>query len=172
MNSSMLVFEMKIGLISDTHDNIQNIRKAISLFNDKNVSFVIHAGDIVSPEAVEAFAGVKLIAVLGNNDHEISGLTNAVDKIGGQLKGEFCEMEQDNLIFAIYHGTNSRKKELLIRSGKYNVVVCGHTHKVQNKKVGRTLVINPGTANGWFFGYNATAAVFDTQNREPEFLNL
>ena len=63
MNSSMLVFEMKIGLISDTHDNIQNIRKAISLFNDKNVSFVIHAGDIVSPEAVEAFAGVKLIAV-------------------------------------------------------------------------------------------------------------
>jgi putative phosphoesterase len=121
---------------------------------------------------VEAFAGVKLIAVLGNNDHGISGLTNAVDKIGGQLKGEFCEMEQDNLIFAIYHGTNSRKKELLIRSGKYNVVVCGHTHKVQSKKFGRTLVINPGTANGWFFGYNATAAVFDTQNREPEFLNL
>ncbi|HEX5892176.1 MAG TPA: metallophosphoesterase [Nitrososphaeraceae archaeon] len=163
---------MKIGLISDTHDNIQNIRKAISLFSNKNVSFVIHAGDIVSPEAVEAFQGVKLIAVLGNNDLEINGLTKALDKIGGQLKGEFCEMEHDDLIFAIYHGTNSRKKELLIRSGRYNVVVCGHTHKMQYKKFGRTLVINPGTANGWFFGYNATAAIFDTQIREPEFLNL
>jgi putative phosphoesterase len=163
---------MKIGLISDTHDNIQNIRKAISLFSNKNVSFVIHAGDIVSPEAVEAFHGVKLIAVLGNNDLEINGLTNAFDRIGGQLKSEFCETEHDDLIFAIYHGTNSRKKELLIRSGKYNVVVCGHTHKVQYKKYGRTLVINPGTANGWFFGYNATAAVFDTQSKEPEFLNL
>lgn len=163
---------MKIGLISDTHDNIQNIRKAISLFSNKNVSFVIHAGDIVSPEAVEAFQGVKLIAVLGNNDLEINGLTKALDKIGGQLKGEFCEMEHDDLIFAIYHGTNSRKKELLIRSGRYNVVVCGHTHKMQYKKFGRTLAINPGTANGWFFGYNATAAIFDTQIREPEFLNL
>jgi predicted phosphodiesterase len=43
---------------------------------------------------------------------------------------------------------------------------------VEYKKYGRTLVINPGTANGWFFGYNATAAVFDTQNKESELLNL
>jgi putative phosphoesterase len=163
---------MKIGLISDTHDNIQNIQNAILLFNDKHVSFVIHAGDIVSPEAVEVFAGVKLIGVLGNNDLEIDRLTNAFDKIGGQLKGEFCEIEQDDLIFAVYHGTNSRRKDSLIQSGKYHVVVCGHTHKIQNKKVGKTLVINPGTANGWFFGYSASAAIFDTQTREPEFLHL
>ena len=163
---------MKIGLISDTHDNIQNIQSAISLFSDKHVSFVLHAGDIVSSEAVQAFTGVKLIAVLGNNDLEIDRLTNAFDKIGGQLKGEFYEMEQEDLIFALYHGTDSRRKESLIQSGKYDVVVCGHTHIVQNKKVGKTLVINPGTANGWFFGYRATAVVFDTKSREPEFLNL
>jgi uncharacterized protein len=163
---------MKIGLISDTHDNIQNIQKATSLFNDRRVSFVIHAGDIVSPETVEAFTGVKLIGILGNNDLKVEELTNAFDKIGGQLKGEFCEMEQDDLIFAIYHGTNLRRKESLIQSGRYDVVVCGHTHKVQNKKVEKTLVVNPGTANGWFFGYSATAAVFDTQTKEPEFLYL
>src|SRR5215203_5243953 len=122
---------MKIGLISDTHDNIQNIQKATLLFTDKKVSFAIHAGDIVSPEAVEAFSGLKLIGVLGNNDLEIDGLTDAFDKIGGQLKGELCEMEQDDLIFAIYHGTNSRRKESLIQSGRYDIVVCGHTHMVQ-----------------------------------------
>jgi uncharacterized protein len=163
---------MKIGLISDTHDNIRNIQKTTSLFNDRRVSSVIHAGDIVSPETVEAFTGVKLIGILGNNDLKVEELTNAFDKIGGQLKGEFCEMEQDDLIFAIYHGTNLRRKESLIQSGRYDVVVCGHTHKVQNKKVGKTLVVNPGTANGWFFGYSATAAVFDTQTKEPEFLYL
>ena len=163
---------MKIGLISDTHDNIQNIQHAVSLFNNKHVSFVIHAGDIVSPEAVEAFTGIKLIGILGNNDLEIHGLTSAFDKIGGQLKGEFCEMEQDDLIFAIYHGTNLGRKESLIQSGRYDVVICGHTHRVQNKRVGKTLVVNPGTANGWFFGYSATAAVFDTQTRQPEFLHL
>jgi uncharacterized protein len=163
---------MKIGLISDTHDNIQNIQKAIVSFNNKNVRVVIHAGDIVSPETVEAFGGMKLIGVLGNNDLQIHELTHAFDKIGGQLKGEFCEIEHDNLIFAVYHGTNSRRKESLILCGKYDVVVCGHTHRVQNKKVGKTLILNPGTANGWFFGYGATVAIFDTQTREPDFIHL
>jgi putative phosphoesterase len=168
----MLVYAMKIGLISDTHDNIQNIQNAIISFNDKHVRVVIHAGDIVSPETVEAFDGMIPIGVLGNNDLQIHELTDALDKIGGQLKGEFCEIEQDNLIFAVYHGTNSRRKESLIQCGKYDVVVCGHTHRVQNKKVGKTLVLNPGTANGWFFGYSATAAIFDTQTRKADFIHL
>jgi hypothetical protein len=168
----MLVYAMKIGLISDTHDNIQNIQNAIISFNDKHVRVVIHAGDIVSPETVETFDGMIPIGVLGNNDLQIHELTDAFDKIGGQLKGEFCEIEQDNLIFAVYHGTNSRRKESLIQCGKYDVVVCGHTHRVQNKKVGKTLILNPGTTNGWLFGYGATAAIFDTQTREPDFIHL
>lgn len=163
---------MKIGLISDTHDNIQNIQKAIISFNEKLVRVVIHAGDIVSPEAVEAFDGMKLIGVLGNNDLQVNELTDAFDNIGGQLKGEFCEIEQDNLIFAGYHGTNSKRKESLIQCGKYDVVVCGHTHRIQNKKVGKTLILNPGTENGWFFGYGATPAIFDNQTKEPDFMHL
>jgi len=163
---------MKIGLISDTHDNIQNIRKAITSFIDKHVNIVIHAGDIVSPETVNAFDGMKLIGVLGNNDLEVQGLTNAFDKIGGQLKGEFGEIKQDDLIFAVYHGTDSRRKQSLIQCCKYDVVICGHTHRTQDKQVGKTLIINPGTANGWFFGYGATAAVFDTLTKELEFIYL
>lgn len=88
---------MKIGLISDTHDNIQNTQKAIISFNDKNVEVVIHAGDIVSPGTVEVFDGMRLIGVLGNNDLEVRELASAFDKIRGQLKGEFCEIEQDKL---------------------------------------------------------------------------
>ena len=88
---------MKIGLISDTHDNIQNIQKAIISFNEKLVRVVIHAGDIVSPEAVEAFDGMKLIGVLGNNDLQVNELTDAFDNIG---------------------------------------IIGGHTHRIQNKKVG------------------------------------
>jgi putative phosphoesterase len=171
-SKSMLVYAMKIGLISDTHDNIQNIQKAILTFNDKRIAVLIHAGDIVCPETVEAFGEIKLIGVLGNNDLQINELTDAFDRIGGQLKGDFCEFEQDNLVFAVYHGTNSRRKESLILCGKYDVIVCGHTHRVQNKKVGRTLILNPGTANGWFFGIGATAAIFDTQTRELDIIHL
>ncbi len=163
---------MKIGLISDTHDNFKTIESAVKKFREKRTDYVLHAGDITTPEAVEAFAGLKIIAVLGNNDLDKKGLNTAFEKIGGELRGELCEIEEDDLLIAVYHGTDFRKRESLIQSGKYNVVVYGHTHKIDNKIVGKTIAINPGTANGWFFGYNATAAIFDTVKKDCDFINL
>ena len=162
---------MKIGLISDTHDKIQNIRKAVRIFNDKHVDLVIHAGDFVNPIAVESLAGVKTVGVLGNNDTDIAGLTSTFDKIHGELKGEIFETVYDGLKFAIYHGTNLAKREQLIKSGKYDVLIYGHTHRKDNRFIGTTRVINPGTAKG-FFGLFATIAVFDTSSRKLEFINL
>ena len=163
---------MKIGLISDTHDNFKTIESAVKIFREKRIDYVIHAGDITTPEVVEAFAGLKLIGVLGNNDVDKKGLENAFEKIEGELRGELGEIEKDDLLIAAYHGTDFRKREALIQSGKYNVVVYGHTHKPDNKVVGKTIVINPGTANGWFFGYKATAAIFDTVSNECDFVEL
>ena len=163
---------MKIGLISDTHDNIQNIRNAVREFNDKHVDIVIHAGDFVSPIAIESHAGVKLVGVLGNNDKDISGLTSAFNKIDGELKGEIFETVYDGMKFAVYHGTNIAKREQLMKSGNFDVFIYGHTHRKYNRYIGTTRVINPGTAKGWFFGLFATIAVFDTSSRNLEFINL
>jgi uncharacterized protein len=163
---------VKIGIISDTHDNISNIGKSMSLFMIEHVGFVIHAGEITTPEAVESFRGVTLLGVLGNNDLNIERLADAFEDIGGQLKGEFGEIEQDHLLLVVYNGTNHEKKESFIRSGNYDVVISGHTHKSQNRKNGNTLVINPGTANGWFFGYNATVSIFDTKTILADIINL
>jgi putative phosphoesterase len=163
---------MKIGLISDTHDYILNIRRAVRKFNEKHVDIVIHAGDFASPIAVESLAGVKLVGVLGNNDKDIPGLTSAFNKIHGELKGEIFETVYDGLRIAVYHGTNNAKREQLINSGKYDVFVYGHTHRKYDRIIGTTRVINPGTARGWFFGLFATIAVFDTSNRNLEFINL
>ncbi|MFZ0328043.1 MAG: metallophosphoesterase [Nitrososphaeraceae archaeon] len=163
---------MQIGLISDTHDNTQNIERFVKICNDRDTKFVIHAGDIVSPESVKSFKGVNLVGVLGNNDIEKERLSLSFEEIGGRLKGEFCEIEQDDVLFAVYHGTNAKKKLSLVQSGRYDIVVCGHTHKKEQLQVGKTILINPGTANGWFFGYNATAAIFNTETRTAEFINL
>jgi putative phosphoesterase len=163
---------MKIGLISDTHDNIENILKAVTVFKDENVDFVLHAGDYVSPSAVESFAGIKLIGILGNNDTDVSGLSAAFDKIQGELKGEMFESIYDGIKLAVYHGTSSKKRDFLVKTGNYDVFVHGHTHRKVVNYIGKTLVINPGTANGWFFGLKATAAVFDTNTRKIEFINL
>ena len=163
---------MKIGIISDTHDNIENILKAVKEFNSRHVDIVIHAGDFISPIAVESFAGIKLVGILGNNDTDIHGLISAFNKINGELKGEIFEAVYDGIKLVIYHGTSSTKKEFLIKSGKYDMVICGHTHRKASNKIGRTIVVNPGSAKGWFLGFYATIAILDTHTRNIEFVSL
>jgi uncharacterized protein len=121
---------MKIGIISDTHDDIENVQKAIEMFNIERVQYVIHAGDYIFPGIVKEFEKLnsKLIGVLGNNDGEkVHLLKNFLD-IGGDLKGELAEIELDGLTFGVYHGT-SKIKEQLVNNGKHNILICGHTHR-------------------------------------------
>ena len=72
---------MKIGLISDTHDDINNVQKAIEIFKEEKVSLIIHAGDFIFPGVIDEFKklkdelpGIRIIGVLGNNDGEKLGL--------------------------------------------------------------------------------------------------
>ena len=163
---------MKIGLIADTHDNIGNIEKSVKVFKESKTSMILHAGDYVSPEAIRVFHGVKLVGVFGNNDVDKSRIRDAFNEIGGQIEGDFYEFEIDDMIFAVYHGTQQERRNSLIQSGKYDVVVCGHTHRILNSRVGKTLVLNPGTAKGWFLGYMATIGIFDTLTKAVQFIDL
>ena len=47
---------MKIGVVSDTHNNLKNIEIIINLFNDEKVSLVIHTGDITNANSLEKFS--------------------------------------------------------------------------------------------------------------------
>lgn len=161
---------MKIGIISDSHDNITNVKKAVELFKARKVDFVIHLGDYVSPPHVRAFKGLKLIGIFGNNDGEKYGLAKAFSEIEGELKGEFYEFEQDGLKFACMHGAVEQLRDALIEAGKYDVVLYGHNHKVDNRVAGKTIVINPGTAHG--FEGDATVAIFDTLEKKAEIIKL
>lgn len=149
---------MKLGIISDTHDDIDNVHKAIDIFNQERVQYVIHAGDYVFPGIVMEFKRLhaKLIGVLGNNDGEKVQLLRAFLEVGGELKGEIGEMRVDGLKVGIYHGTSTEIKKQLADSGHYNILVCGHTHRVEPSRLTEegilvngdsTLVLNPGTSH-------------------------
>ena len=46
---------MKIGVLSDTHDNLTNIRKAVEIFSKNGVEALIHGGDFCSPFTLAEF---------------------------------------------------------------------------------------------------------------------
>ena len=61
---------MLIGVMSDTHDNIVQTKKAVSLFNSRGVEHVLHAGDFISPFMIDTLKELKapFTGVFGNND--------------------------------------------------------------------------------------------------------
>lgn len=161
---------MKLGIISDTHDHLDHIRRAAAEFRKREVDLVIHAGDYTSPPAVKALAGLKMAGVFGNNDGEKLGIARVFEKIGGRFEGDFLKIDADGEAIAVYHGTIPEITEALGRCGLYRAVISGHTHKIENRLQGRTRMLNPGSAHG--FGKAATVMLYDTDSDRADVIEL
>lgn len=161
-----------IGILSDTHDNLDAIRKAVNFFNTHNVSIVLHAGDFVAPFTVKEFKNLnsRFIGVFGNNDGDRTHLTEIYKKIGCEIK-DFYELEQDGKFIALYHGTDDEISKALVRYDKYDVIILGHTHKAEIKTEKKKLIINPGEACGYLTG-KKTVALLDTKNLKAKIFQL
>lgn len=158
---------MLIGLISDTHDHVPHIRKAVDLFRDRNTGLVLHAGDYCSPFTIPHFEGLNLRGIFGNNDGDKYLLISKFQAIGAAVEGEFMTVEAGGLHIAVYHGTYPGITDALVNAGGYDVVVSGHTHEKVTETAGGTLWVNPGTAHG--FEGEATVAFLDTDTRQVTF---
>lgn len=152
---------MKIGLISDTHDHVPHIRKAMSLFRLQGIKVVLHAGDFCSPFTVPPFEGIELHAVFGNNDGDHFRLLSKMKSIGAEHHAEFVELTFDGRRIALYHGTQPAITDALVKCGTYDLVVSGHTHQAEQKTKGKTLWVNPGSAHG--FEEDATIGIYNTE---------
>lgn len=161
---------MLIGICSDSHDHVENIRKAADIFKEKEVVKVIHAGDYCSPFTIPLFAGLPLHGIFGNNDGDRYLLMKKFDEIGAVLHGDFYSFELDNLRFAVYHGTYPEITRCLELSGRYDVVISGHTHEPALDAIKKTISINPGSVNG--FDRDAMIALFNTKTKSVQFLEL
>ena len=156
-----------IGIISDTHENEQAMKKAAEIFRARNVDFVVHCGDIVSPPVLENFKGLKMKPVFGNNDGERNGLLSKCKEFGfDEIKDEL-EFTYKEKFFYVYHGTNAKKLDMAIKSNKYDYVLTGHTHIKRDETIGKTRVINPGAL---FRAHPYTIALLDSEKDDLEFV--
>ena len=163
---------MLLGILSDTHEHLENIEKAKKLFSERGASPVIHLGDYCAGPSVRAMKGMKVIGILGNNDGDPLRLQKNFQEIGGsEFKWDFCVLEFDGLKVACYHGTVSEITEALILCGKYDVVLSGHTHHSSVKTVGKTLAVNPGSVHG-FEEEEAKVAILDTKTKKVDLVRL
>lgn len=161
---------MIIGLISDSHDHLPHLNRAIEVFKEKKAGLILHAGDYCSPFTIPLFEGLNLKGIFGNNDGDKYLLMHKFREINAELAGDFLSVHAGGLHIAMYHGTYPEITQALQECGRYDVVVSGHTHEIVKKETRDTLAVNPGTAHG--FGEEATIALLDTGNKTVEFIRL
>jgi putative phosphoesterase len=159
---------VKIGILSDSHDDLDAIAKAVALFNAEGVVQVLHAGDIVSPFTFEIFRELRapLGGVYGNNDGDQLLLR---ERSGGALHVQPHFVLLDGLRAVIVHEPLLVKS--LARSGDFEIVIYGHTHVPDIHREGLALVVNPGKAARLNKG-RATAALLETETREAWVVDL
>lgn len=162
---------MKIGVISDTHDNIWKIQEAIPHLI--KTQMIVHCGDLCSPfvvrELAEPLVGLPIHIVWGNNEGDrffISKVARDFPQV--QLHGELAELDVQGLAVAVNHFP--RIANALAHSGLYGLVCHGHDHQVREEWVGDCLLINPGEMMG--MKGKSSLAIVEVETRKVEFIRL
>lgn len=162
---------MRIGVVADTHDRVPAIADLLQRFSDKGVSMVMHAGDYCSPFSLAPFhqRGMALLGVFGRNDGDRETLA------------AYAARGMGTEIYESPHSFDVAGKQILLvhdiaevspRSIEaHHYVLHGSSHLQSEKKVGSTIVINPGEACGWIHG-KCTAMILNTDSGEVENITL
>ena len=160
---------MKIGIVSDTHDNIELAEKASDFFSE-TVEKVIHCGDMIAPFTAELFdREYDFYAVRGNNDGEWN-LKSIVEEFG-RFENNVMELEFEGLSIAVYHGTEEEIVEGLVEKD-YDFVFRGHTHERKLEDHDGTVEVNPGGIKLPDQNEGFSITVLDTETKEIEFHSI
>jgi putative phosphoesterase len=169
----------KVGVLSDVHDSLAFLRKALATFTERGIRTVLFAGDFCSPipaGVMARFPG-QIHAVWGNGDGDRWKIQQIADATPGilMIHGEFAHSCLDG------PGTSTAKLALthysfyaqaLARTGDYDAVFYGHTHVRKLDRYGPCLCVNPGGVLDWSEKAPSSFAIYDPDKNDVEFIEL
>jgi putative phosphoesterase len=164
---------VRIAIISDIHDNVWNLDTLVESI--KGLDAVICCGDLCSPFIIDLMAqnlsNCPIHIVFGNNDGDTFRITQKAGvyknvyvhgefaelvELEGELIdrknfekrcGNFFDAKEGGKRFAINHYDSIAYA--IASTERYDVVCYGHNHLYRVERLGKTLLINPGTVMGY-----------------------
>jgi len=158
---------MLIGILSDTHNNVERTLSAIKSFKERGIGMILHVGDITSGDMLSLFSGFNAKFVLGNEDKDQEELNSESLRLGFGLVEYRIVFEVDGKKFIMFHGSDVPFFRECVASGKYDYIIKGHTHFFENYVSNKSRVINPGALHR---AYEFTVATLDTETDNVEMI--
>ena len=146
----------RIGVISDTHGDLAGWHRALSGPLGR-VDCIVHAGDLLyhgpkNPmvagydpaglaEAMNAL-DVPLIVAKGNCDSAVDQLV-----LRAPIQSPYAFLQMEGLRVLVHHGDGLTEadRRTLGEQWAIDVFVTGHTHARLLERVGKTIMLNPGS---------------------------
>jgi hypothetical protein len=146
---------MKVCILSDSHDHIPLLDAAVESAIEEGAEAVLHCGDVVAPSTLHCLDkyGLPVHVIHGNNTGDLFTLGRLASREENHIHyhGMDAGLElAGRRIFLVHY---PHYAEALATTGDWDLVCCGHTHKVlietvNNIKGGTTYLVNPGTIGG------------------------
>jgi putative phosphoesterase len=163
---------MKIGVMSDTHDNLANIIQVLNVFRDREIETVIHCGDLTSLEMVAHFQDFRVIYTLGNMDFAT-----------GAIQARFKKQNEESFVGTVFTGVlggvpiavthshiNNQVMDLIMQR-RFKWIFHGHTHEKRDEVIRDTRIVNPGALGGLGRGPRSFCVV-DLGQEDVEFIKI
>jgi len=153
---------MKLLIISDSHNNIANLKHVMGFAKKFKTDAVIHCGDWNTIESIDAVLsfGIPLYTVTGNADidPQVSEKLKAKSEKFGE---DFLEFELGGRKIGVVH----KIKNLESGISNMDIIFTGHFHSKDDRIVDGVRIVRPGAIiNGNNF------AIYDTTTNRIEFI--
>ena len=118
------------------------------------VKLIIHAGDVGNPEILAQLKQIApVFAVRGNVDTGLWAQELPLSTV----------VEAEGASFYVLH--NLRELDLRADAAKFNFVVSGHTHQVEQVEKDGVIFLNPGSAGPRRFHLPVTLAILELSKK-------
>ncbi len=166
---------MKIAILSDSHNNLYNITKALEKVEEMGIEKCFHLGDFINQKTIEHIleqGSFSWSCVWGNCDTEKEStfLAQKDNPRFDIVNDSYRELEIGGRKIFLTHFPEIA--DVACGSGKFDAVFHGHDH-IKRKEVllNGTLRANPGEIMGNKTG-QPSFGIWNTENNEFEILDL
>ncbi len=161
---------MRLGILSDTHNQLDRTLAAVKLLVESGADALIHCGDLMGPEIVQACAcaGRPFWFVLGNNDDDWPAVRVMAAQTGATCLEWGGEVTLHGKRIAVTHG-HMTKDVRRLKDMKPDYFLFGHSHIAEDRRDGTIRCINPGALHR---ASSYTVALLDLDTDDLRFLEV
>jgi putative phosphoesterase len=160
---------MIVGLVSNTNGRADATAAALATLRDRGADLIVHCGDVGGRHVLDELKNVDACFVWGDRDQDRMGLLRHARSVNVVCFGVLGELDLDGKRAVLVHGDDRKLVRRLLDEQQYDYLLYGHDSAGEDRKVGRTRVINPGWLNG---GPSQNCALVSTTSDEVKFLTL